>query len=159
MNTENIKIDFLADHLNFVDEITSVWQKEWIIDKSEKGFDRLKARILNKLNKDKIPFILVAIDVEDWIGTASLWEHDLDKRPDLTPWIAGVYVTEEYRGKGIATQLISKVLEIAKKLNYKTIYLHTEKAMGLYEKLGWAKLEESINDQGEPTTVYFLDLA
>lgn len=158
MKPNEMKIDFLANHLDFIDEIALTWQKEWIKDKTEKGFDKLKTRMLDKLNKNKTPFILVAIDDNSWVGTASLWEKDLDKRPDLTPWIAGVYVKEEYRGKGIATKLISKVLEMSKKLGYKTIYLHTEEAMGLYEKLGWSKLEESINDQGEPTTVYYLNL-
>lgn len=158
MDLNEIKIDFLADHLNFIDEIALAWQKEWIKDKTEKGFTKLKTRILEKLNKDKIPFILVALDHGEWIGTASLWEEDLEKRPDLTPWVAGVYVKEEYRGKGIATKLISEVLEMAKKLGYKKIYLHTEKATGLYEKLGWTKLEESINDQGEPTIVYYLNI-
>lgn len=158
MNPTSIKIAFLADHLDFIDEIALVWQKEWIKDKTEKGFDKIKTRMLDKLNTDKIPFILVAIDGNNWVGTGSLWEKDLDKRPDLEPWIAGVYVKEEFRGKGIATKLISKVLEIAKKLGYKKIYLHTEEAMGLYKKLGWTKLEESINDQGEPTTVYYINL-
>jgi GNAT superfamily N-acetyltransferase len=118
----------------------------------------LKKGIQKKLNINKVPFILVALDGGDWVGTASLWEHDLDKRPDLTPWIAGVYVKENYRGQGIASQLINRVFDIAKKFGFKKIYLHTEHTHRLYEKLGWSRLEESINDQGEPTTVYVLEI-
>jgi hypothetical protein len=45
-------------------------------------------------------FILLA-DGEP-VGTASLAAHDLDERPDLTPWLAGVFVDPHTRGQGYA---------------------------------------------------------
>lgn len=43
------------------------------------------------------------------IGTASLVAHDLDERPDLTPWLAGVFVSPEARGRGHVIHLIQVV--------------------------------------------------
>lgn len=47
------------------------------------------------------------------VGTASLVEHDLDERPDLTPWLAGVYVAPAMRGRGYAGRLIGAVEDAA----------------------------------------------
>ena len=34
------------------------------------------------------------------VGTASLVTKDLPSSPDLTPWLAGVLVRPEFRGRG-----------------------------------------------------------
>jgi GNAT superfamily N-acetyltransferase len=39
-------------------------------------------------------------------GTASLLAHDLDERRELTPWLAGVFVSPEARGRGHVVHLI-----------------------------------------------------
>src|SRR4051812_27947910 len=43
------------------------------------------------------------------VGTASLAHQDLDSRPDLTPWLAGVYVVPDARGRGHAEALVRQV--------------------------------------------------
>jgi RimJ/RimL family protein N-acetyltransferase len=37
------------------------------------------------------------------VGTASLAHQDLEARPDLTPWLAGVFVQPAFSGRGYAT--------------------------------------------------------
>ncbi|WP_165694121.1 GNAT family N-acetyltransferase, partial [Teichococcus deserti] len=39
-------------------------------------------------------------------GTASLAAADLDERPELTPWLAGVYVRPESRRRGYGARLV-----------------------------------------------------
>src|ERR687894_3200472 len=41
-------------------------------------------------------------------GTASLTHGDLAARPDLTPWLAGVFVLPAFRGRGHATALVRR---------------------------------------------------
>jgi GNAT superfamily N-acetyltransferase len=43
------------------------------------------------------------------VGTASLAHEDLETRPDLTPWLAGVYVEPAFRGRGHGTALVRQV--------------------------------------------------
>src|SRR5215217_1020025 len=43
------------------------------------------------------------------VGTASLAHKDLEARPDLTPWLAGVFVQPAFRGRGYATALVQQV--------------------------------------------------
>ena len=63
--------------------------------------------------------------------------EDLEVSPDIYPWLANLYVDEEYRNKGIARILLKKVNEIAKTSgDFDNLYLFT-KHNGLYEKFGW----------------------
>lgn len=155
----NIQIDFLANHRQFIDTVAKFWCLEWGSDKSEQGIEKTKNRILSRLSTDKIPLILIAFTGEKCIGTVGIVENDLEKRPDLTPWIAWVYIDKEYRGHGIARLLVEAAIKKAKALSLKIIYLHTETAHGLYEKIGWTRLAETTNDRSEPSTIYFYKLS
>src|SRR5271170_6015663 len=48
-------------------------------------------------------YVLLADDRP--VGTASLAARDLDERPDLRPWLAGVFVEPDSRGRGYAADL------------------------------------------------------
>lgn len=74
---------------------------------------------------------------------------------ELSPWLAGVFVGEKFRGQGIASKLVERVFVEAKELGYNKIYLHTETAASLYEKLGCKKICDTENDMGELTTVFY----
>lgn len=152
----NLKINYLADHPELVDQVAEWWQAEWSSDKSEAGFERQKQSILAKLNTDKAPFIMVARINGKFIASAALFLHDLDSRHDLSPWLSGVFTVPEYRGRGIAKTLMKKVLDTARKLGYDKIYLHTEHTAELYQKLGWQKLCNTTTDQGETSEIYRL---
>jgi hypothetical protein len=67
-------------------------------------------------------FILLA-DGES-VGTASLAAHDLDERPDLTPWLAGVFVDPHTRGRGYAANLIAAIEHEAQAASIATLWLY-----------------------------------
>lgn len=151
---DNIEYQNLADCPDLVDEVVKFWQAEWSSDKSEAGFERQKQSILKKLNIDIVPLIFVAHQNRKFVASAALFLHDLDSRTDLSPWMGGIFTVPEYRGRGIAKMLIAKIEAKAKELGYSKIYLHTEHTAGLYQKLGWQKLCDCQNDQGEPSEIY-----
>jgi GNAT superfamily N-acetyltransferase len=155
---ENFLIKNLVDTPHLIDKLAEYWNQEWSTDKSEKGIEKQKSCIKNLLNLDKVPFILVACHGQKLIGSAALFLNDLDSRPDLSPWLGGIYTVPEHRGKGIAKTMIEKVINKAKTLGYHKIYLHTEHTAGLYRKLGWKKLCNTKNDQGEDSEIYYLDI-
>lgn len=75
------------------------------------------------------------------IGTCFLIEKDLPTRPELFPWIAGVYVPPEYRQLGIATSLVREMMyHIYKSRAFHKIYLfvHNFSLMQIYLELGWS---------------------
>lgn len=71
------------------------------------------------------------------VGTASLAHEDLEARPDLTPWLAGVVVQPAFRGRGYATALVRRVEAFAVAASVPVLWLYTWTAEPLYARLGW----------------------
>ena len=84
-------------------------------------------------------FILLAAG--NPVGTSSLVVADLDERPDLTPWLADVFVAPEARRKGHVSSLIQAVETAAIAASIQTLWLHTEHAARIYTKAGWQPVE------------------
>jgi GNAT superfamily N-acetyltransferase len=56
--------------------------------------------------------------------------------------MGGLFVAEAHRGRGVASALIRRLLEEARRLKIARLYLWTPSAEGLYAKLGWVNLEK-----------------
>lgn len=100
-------------------------------------------------------FVLLAGDIP--CGTASLVAADLEIRNDIGPWLAGVYVVPEARGQGCAQRLVTTVEDAARMSGYRSLFLYTNDAQALYEKLGWFAIEETM-DARRPVTIMQRDL-
>jgi GNAT superfamily N-acetyltransferase len=80
--------------------------------------------------------------VDDWpVGTATLAARDLEERPDLTPWLAGVFVAPDWRGRGYAALLVSAVENVCLKRSIATLWLYTRTAERIYARCGWRTVE------------------
>jgi N-acetylglutamate synthase-like GNAT family acetyltransferase len=75
------------------------------------------------------------------LGSSMLLPQDMDSRPYLTPWVAGVYVKREYRSRGIGSALVRRIEAEARSLAVATLYLYTPQTEALYERLGWSIIE------------------
>jgi predicted N-acetyltransferase YhbS len=86
------------------------------------------------------------------IGTVSLKHNDLESRPDITPCLGGMFVVPEWRRRLVASLLVRRVLDEARRLGYETVYLWTDSAAAeaLYLKLGW-KVLERMDYAGKPS--------
>ena len=134
----------LADHMTYVDEIAQLHQAEWAHMDRSLTLEHRKAALREVTDREGIPSIYIAIDNNKFIGTAAVVEKDLDTHLELGPWISAVYVKENWRTQGIATKLVKRCEDQAKKVGIKRLYLSTEFASGLYEKLGWHTVEICI---------------
>lgn len=59
------------------------------------------------------------------VGTASLAAKDLQARPDLTPWLAGVFVHPAFRRHGYAAALVRKVEAFATATSLQDVWPYT----------------------------------
>ena len=125
----------------FVDEIAQLHQAEWSHLSSLPTVDARKTALTNAAGREGVPSIYIAYKNNELIGSAALIEHDLDTHPELTPWLAAVFVKEKWRGSGVATLLVDRCEMEAKRIGVKTLYLSTEFATKLYAKLGWEIIE------------------
>jgi N-acetylglutamate synthase-like GNAT family acetyltransferase len=89
------------------------------------------------LSSDLIPSTFIATQTE-LIGSAALVAHDMDVNPELTPWLASVFVASAYRNQGIGSQLVKYVMQKARQGGIETLYLFTSASReAFYRKLGW----------------------
>ncbi len=75
------------------------------------------------------------------VGTASLAANDLDSRPDLTPWLAGVFVDPAHRGHGYVAHLIAAVEAACTRAAIRRLWLYTRTAEHVYARAGWRTVE------------------
>ncbi len=75
------------------------------------------------------------------VGTASLTAHDLDERPDLTPWLSDVFVIPEARGRGYVRDLLSAFDNACVASGIGTAWLYTNTAERICAKAGWQAVE------------------
>ena len=108
------------------------------------------------LGNDLIPSMYVAM-LDDVIGSAALVEHDMDNHPELSPWLASVYVHHPSRGMGTGSLLVQHVMKQAKQAGLKRLYLFTPDQQLFYERLGWSILmEEPYHDH--EVVIMFVEL-
>lgn len=136
-----MKIVPLADHMTYIDEIAQLHQAEWAHMDRSLTLERRRKALTEAAGQESIPSIYIAVDNYELIGSAAIVEQDLDTHLELGPWISAVFVKEHWRTQGIATKLIERCENEAKKSGAKRLYLSTELASGLYEKLGWHTIE------------------
>ena len=103
-----------------------------------------------------IPTTFVAEDAGELLGSACILADDMSSHPELTPWLASVYVNEIHRGKGIGSTLVKRVMEHAQENGVKRLYLYTPDQEQMYARLGW-QLYSREPYNGTPVTIMAID--
>lgn len=149
---EEIIIQNLADVPEWVEEVSRCQYTEWGVDEGD-TLEGVIYRTKHAMSKTDITQTFVATYQKQFLGTVALWRNDLCARQDLYPWMARLYVKEEYRHHGIVTMLQNKAMDIAKHLGYSKIYLITDHDY-LYEKNSWKFIEMAPLGDGRMTKLY-----
>ncbi|MGP8291074.1 GNAT family N-acetyltransferase [Vreelandella zhanjiangensis] len=102
--------------------------------------------------KRGVPSLFVALENGVAVGTASLIAEGIASRPELAPWLASVFVLPQWRGRGIASQLVQRVEQEARENGIECFYLYTPDQQALYQRLGWQE-QERIAYGGETVTI------
>ena len=100
------------------------------------------------LNKETEYGWYLCLDGDKIVAGMGVIENDFHDRKDLSPNVCAVYTDVEYRGKGIAGNLLNMVVDDMKDKGITPIYLVTDHT-GLYEKYGWEFLC-MVQGDGEP---------
>lgn len=122
-------------------ELSELHHKEWKHLSPSLTLQQRTARITELAGREGIPSIFIAVSGSQLIGSAALVARDMEINADLSPWLAAVYVKEQYRRQGTARELITRCEEEARRSEVDAIYLYTESATKLYEELGWHPME------------------
>lgn len=158
MIKDEIEIVNLINEQEHLEQVSEWIWKEWSECHGCKLEDVIY-RSKHSLNKDGngIPQMYIAKYKDEVVGTVSIWRNDLTARQDLFPWMAALYVKEEFRNLGIGKMLQQKCIEESKKMNYDNLYLITDHE-NYYEKTGWEFLEKAPLGDGNYTKIYRYNL-
>ncbi|MDQ1080463.1 GNAT family N-acetyltransferase [Pseudoroseomonas cervicalis] len=144
----SIEITSLTQRPDLAPQVAAwLWQAFWQAEGHE------EAEVMAMLALPQAPpalprsFVLLRDGVP--LGTASLAAGDLEARPLLTPWLAGLYVVPEARRQGHAARLARAVQQAARAQGAAELWLYTDSAEALYERLGWVCVERLPQGAGE----------
>jgi N-acetylglutamate synthase-like GNAT family acetyltransferase len=137
-------ISDLRQRPEFFDSVADrIWQAWWQADGHP--LDYISGRLRENLDATPIPFALVAHDGEAFLGTASVIASDLAERPQLTPWVAAVWVEPQARGRGVGGALVNRATQDCFALGIGRAYLCARPQRStFYEGLGWIPIERDV---------------
>jgi GNAT superfamily N-acetyltransferase len=137
-------ISDLRQRPEFFDTVADrIWRAWW----QPNGFplESIASRLTENMADKPIPFALVAHDGTKFLGTSSVIASDLEERPQLTPWVAAVWVEEDARKRGVGVALVNRAVEDCFALGESRIYLCARARMaGFYSRIGWAMIERGV---------------
>jgi GNAT superfamily N-acetyltransferase len=149
------QIEYLADYLDFVETLARWHWDEWDHSDPNKSLASTIDWMRESANRDAIPLTLVALANGEPLGSASLLFHDLETRPELSPWVVGVFTRSDVRGQGIGSALVRQAVQTATRLGVTRLYLYADAngtARRLYERIGWQPIAEEVY-KGDPIVI------
>jgi len=140
-----LTIEYLADYPQHIPAVAKWLYSEWGHHNPDKTVQDYEETVRRHLGQDSIPLMLIALWEGLPAGTASIYIHDMSIHPELTPWLASVFVDPDHRNKGIGSKLVSAIEEIASHMRIAILYLWTPDKEYFYSRLGWSVLERPVH--------------
>jgi len=91
----------------------------------------------------RLPRPIIALDDDKLVGGLSFTAYRHPGKNQMVLWINALYVETDFRGKKLASRLIALAEEVAKKLGYKQLFVHTD-IPTLYIKSGYSKWSHRV---------------
>lgn len=153
-----MNIAYLADYPQYIPTLAAWHHAMWShLNPGDTEAERAE-RLRLHTGRPGIPTTLIALEGETLLGSASLVQNDLTSQPQLTPFLASVYVAPAYRKQGIASALVRRMRDEVTQLGLPQFYLITPDQQQLYAQLGWRELEQ-VSYRGELVTLMMVTCA
>ena len=149
-------ISTLKDKPHHLRPLAQWHHAEWSYLNPHRSLDARIEEMQEDLEGKVIPTTYVAEQDGELLGSASILADDRSSHPELSPWLASVYVAEDHRKKGIGSTLVKRVMQHAQENGVKRLYLYTPDQAQLYAGLGWQIFSEELFN-GTPVTIMSVD--
>lgn len=153
-----MKVISLADAPEHIPTIAAWHQAQWGYLNHGGSVEQRVMRMQRYLARAAIPAMYIAVAGNNLLGTVALVESDMDSHPELSPWLASVYVNSNFRQQGIGTVLVETMATIAKAQGIAALYLFTPDQRDFYQRLGWQFMAQE-EYRGGSATLMKLDLS
>ncbi len=139
----SVDIELLADRPEFIPQLADWHFREWAYLRPGDSVANRVRLLHERSGRTELPITFVASSSTELLGSAMLIHHEMDTRPQYTPWLAGVFVAPAHRGCGIGRALAEQVVHEAAARGYSTVYLFTPTAAPFFSHLGWSIVEHT----------------
>lgn len=153
-----MKIEYLADHSRVIPTIAQWAYEEWAYLHPERSYAEVERLIAEGSSKEDLPISLVAVLRGKVIGWAVLKASDFKARPNLSPWLGGLYVDKQHRSKGVGSKLVVEIEGLSARHGVQKLFLVTDDAEDFYAELGWS-VRERTESKGFSVVVMEKDIA
>jgi N-acetylglutamate synthase-like GNAT family acetyltransferase len=134
----------LAAAPHFFDTVAERIWREWHAPRGA-TLAALHARLGQNMTGAALPKAFVAHEGRTFLGTVSLIASDLDERPDLSPWVAALWVEPDAREKGVGADLLAHATSAALASRAADVYLCAREGVrAWYLKRGWRLIETNV---------------
>lgn len=116
-----------------------LWREWW--EQKGRTLEQTQAIYGDCIAERGAPQTFVLLEGERPVGTVTLARKDLDERPDLTPWLAGVFVIPDRRGRGYVHHLFTEFERACRAASVEVAWLYTNTAERVYLRAGWERVE------------------
>ncbi|MBK5570636.1 GNAT family N-acetyltransferase [Ensifer sp. SSB1] len=148
MTNQTIVVSDIRNAPHFFDTVADrIWRAWW----EPHGFplDHITGLLKASLAEGAEQLCLVAHAGDRFVGTASVIASDLEERPDLTPWVAAVWVDPPFRGAGVGGDIVLKAAHAALGTGADAVHLCALPGKrAFYERLGWRLDESDVGEDG-----------
>lgn len=96
--------------------------------------DWIEAGLVENLGRTApTPCALAAVDAHGaYLGSLALIPDDCAERPDLTPWLAALWVDAPARERGVGTALIESAVDVARSAGHRRLHLAARRGLEAY---------------------------
>lgn len=150
-----MRIDYLAAATGAIPELAEAFVAEWEPYYGAEGPGDAVADLTDCVDGHELPVALIALIGESVVGTVALKNESSPTHTHLAPWLAGLLVVPNHRGKGVASALVTACADEARQRGFETLYTTCRPASKLVR--GWTPIDDVPTLRG-PATVFRLDL-
>jgi hypothetical protein len=101
-----VEIELLVDHPEFIPLLAEWHYREWAYLRPGDSVANRIAMLGERSARRELPITFVALEGIELLGSAMLIEHDMDTHLQYSPWLAGVFVAQDQRRRGISRALV-----------------------------------------------------
>ena len=140
MGEDELRIVTLADAPALLPTVARWHWDEWGAGDPGGSLATWTEGLRRRAQRDRPPVTWLALRGEEPVGSIALLERDMATHPELSPWLATLFVVPGQRGRGVAGALVAHCEAAATALGFADLFLYTDAAEGYYARRGWSTL-------------------
>lgn len=125
------------------DELAAIAQLRYdaFFEGSDRSLEQDRSELETFVRNQGHEVALVAESDGRLAGACLFVRNEIEPQHDVSPWLAGLVVAPEFRGRGVGSMLVEAIEAHARSVDCPVIHLYTSGAEGFYAALGWSVVE------------------